>query len=341
MKSLYYIVAALIGIISCGTDDEIKSTSGVAVNTPFLNPDDVTKPSITSTLEKINVLLMLKDEDHIYANKPDEEESGINSDDGDNSKFTECLDKAFSELKINASGELLTIGAELNSGTCLKSALERSSESFLKVEKLDATMQFYLSFKCSGADLSSYHGKSFKDIEHLDIEENCASMETLSNSMVVMSSTMEFTIEGLSKKIESSSAMKSFSGSTDMNSCKVQVDNHSNKTSDNCTYIEVSTSSSSIDGVKQDDEINFLKLLPKNLSTLRDKTSQWHTSGTIDFEVNSWTGTLTFGDADLPPEYQLLDSSGESSTGTLNISSHIYKKSGLLRFLSRTGKARR
>ena len=166
-------------------------------------------------------------------------------------------------------------------------------------------------------------------------------METLSNSMVVMSTVMEFEFEGVSKKIESSSTLKSFSGSTDMSPCLVQIDNQLNKTSDNCTYIEVSTSSSSIDGVKQDDEINFLKLLPKNLTTLRDKTSQWHTSGTIDFEVNSWTGTLTFGGADLPPEYQLLDSSGESSTGALNISSHIYKKSSILRFLSRSGKARR
>ena len=341
MKNLYYIVAALIGIISCGTDDEIKSTSGVAVNAPFLKLADFTKPSNTSTLEKSSVLLTLKDDDHIYANKPDKEESGTNSDNDDNSKVTECLDQVFSELKINASGELLTIGAELNSETCLKSAFDQSSESILKIEKLDATVRFYLSFKCSGADLSLYHGKSFKDIEHLDVEENCTSMETLSNSMVVMSTVMEFEFEGVSKKIESSSTLKSFSGSTDMNPCLVQIDNQLNKTSDNCTYIEVSTSSSSIDGVKQDDEINFLKLLPKNLTTLRDKTSQWHTSGTIDFEVNSWTGTLTFGGADLPPEYQLLDSSGESSTGALNISSHIYKKSSILRFLSRSGKARR
>lgn len=341
MKPLYYIVAALIGIISCGTDDEIKSTSGVAVNAPFLNLDDFVNPSNTSTLEKSNVLLILKDEDHIYANKPDEEESGINSDADDNSKITECLDQAFSDLKINASGELLTIGAELNSGTCVKNAFEQSPESPLKVEKLDVTMRFYLSFKCSGVDMSSYHGKSFKDIEHLDVEENCTSMESLSNSTVVVSTAMEFAIEGVSKKIESSSTLKSFSGSTDMNPCQVQVDNQSNKTSNNCTYIEVSTINTSVDGVKQVDEINFLKLLPKNLITLRDKTSQWHTSGTIDFEVNSWTGTLTFGGADLPPEYQLLDSSGESSTGALNISSHIHKKSGLLRFLSRSGKARR
>jgi hypothetical protein len=292
----------------CGEDGEEEEASDVkTIDAAFLVSSDLVPGTSIETTSQSSMLEELGGISDLYANDPEEADTGAAEDEED-----DCVGDLMDQIKVKVSGDTMAVGAEIDLGSCMGEAAPEG------IELTKAIMKMYFEFTCAGADLSAYDGKSFGDLEDETAAPECTSSGTLMNIEANMAMKGTYTISGISVSVDSETRSVTFNGGAGMKSCTETLADSTWTIADDCIVVERSIPVRSVvNGEEQPGEERFTRLDFRGVTGPDDDTSPWYATGTVDLAYNNWSGQVTYSGATTAPTYT-LSNGFEQITGTVN-----------------------
>lgn len=321
MKRLGIGLIVLSSVTACGQKSEDNGNSGTTI-TPGsgkLPLDDLTKPTTLGTLTRADVISYMESSRSDFLATEFEAPDTTEETDSTEEDEVDCLGDAFSSIAVTADGDTLTVNVDMNMAACLQSTLGQGSDGVtMSISK--ALMSVYIENTCMGADLSSYDGKKMSEMED---PPECDNNLLLMNMKAEMAWTM--TADG--ETVDMSTTSVTATGTAANEPC-LTTKSGENYAQDGCveTFMSVNADSSSNE---------YSKYTHKSLKWVDSTQNTWYSSGSIEVELNDWTGSVTFRGADINPLYTMTYGT-ETISGTLTVpASGLYFKSALQRAMMR------
>jgi hypothetical protein len=244
-----------------------------------------------------------------------EEESEISDGEGE----VDCFGDGLTKVKVSAAGEKLSVDVNLDLTACLKKIWSQEQDG-VSAEISKAKMAIYIEQTCVGLDLSSYDGKS---MEEMETPPECGDSYTLMNMKSEMVGSM--TANGQTMQINSTTVNSVATGANEPCFTKKTGDSFEE---DGCVEIYKTVGGEG----SQDNE--YARYWHKTLTWTDSTKNTWYTSGSIDVDLNGWSGTVSFQGAETNPSYT-MNNGTETVNGTLALPSNGFLKGTFLRALQR------
>lgn len=308
-----YIICLLFGMMAC--DSEKKSSSAnLNLSGPFMGQSDLKPPEGEQVVvldESDFVLRLTKHYDHFRQEKYEDDTGPAESE------YEEMLDAI--PIKGTKSDEIL-IEAVLDLTGPLEDEFNKMpdfSRFKMAASVNKATVKVYTWIQCEGVDLSSLHGKKSHNVG-IDIDKMCASANSkkiLGNmsyyadfKMTISDGDFSFVREEI---VEDIFGLMDEKGGA----CSFVSDGDEYYLSNGCVEIEKTVNHKKLfDGQKEDDhgKINFFKKVFRSIKeNKKNDSDSWYHAGVFESQIENWTGTVTFTDANVAPTYSF-------SNGTIN-----------------------
>jgi hypothetical protein len=320
-----WILLAAIGLSACTNDDDAgdadagagngngNGNGGAGANPSgfFLTAADLT-PGTLYTMSAADLASELDDEGSFFDQRPESDDP--TEDD------SSCVEDALGALKVEASGDRMTISGSLDLSSCLDGLLGGADASGLD---LALTMKMYVEAQCEGADLSMYDGQSIIDIADSarDLDELCDGTFRMRNhlsSRTVLSGSATFSGQTITLDTDTTSAAAL--QTTDGGPCVRTVSGDETTFEDGCveTTHEVNTRDRSNGMASEKDGKDGISVLRYvGLRGTRAGEHPYFTGGAMEVTLQNWTGTMTYTDAETAPTWSMSDGT-ETQTGTFD-----------------------
>ena len=323
-----WILMAAVSLFAC-TNDEGDGTAdagagngngngngngggaGAAPSGFFLTAADLT-PGTVYALSADDLASELDAEGSFFDQRP---ESDDPSEDD-----SSCVEDALGGLKVEASGDRMTISGSLDLSSCLDGLLGGADASGLD---LALTMKMYVEAQCEGEDLSMYDGQSITDIADSarDLDELCDGTFRMRNhlwSHTVLSGSATFSGQTITLDTDTTSAAAL--QTTGDGPCVRTVSGDEVTYEDGCveTTHEVNTRDRS-NGMPSEkdgkDGISVLRYV--GLRGTQAGEHPYFTGGAMEVTLQNWTGTMTYTAAETAPTWSMSDGT-DTRTGTFD-----------------------
>lgn len=319
MKRLGIGLIVLSSLTACGEKEEEKSNSGTTI-TPGngkLPLSELARPTGLADLTRADVISYMESsrEDFLATEVEYPEDTETAEEEGE----VDCFGDAFSSLEVVADGDKISVDINLDMTGCLKTVWAQESEG-VSADISKAVMALYLEQTCVGADLSSYNGKK---LEELDAPPECENNYIQTSMKSEMVGTM--TANGQTVDINTTTFN---STATAANEPCLMTKSGDNYAEDGCVEIYKTV------GAEGSEDNEFVKYTHKTLKWVDSTKNTWYASGSIDVELNAWTGSVTFSGASTNPAYT-MNYGTETINGTLTVPSGLYFKNTFQRALMR------
>lgn len=326
MRTTWILVAAL-GLLACTNDDDGADAdagtgngsgngngnggAGASPSGFFLTAADLT-PGTLYALPADDLASELDGESSFFDQKPESDDPMDND--------SSCVEDTLGALKVEASGDRMTISGSLDLSTCLDGLLGGADASGLD---LALTMKMYVEAQCEGADLSMYDGQSITDIADSarDLDELCDGTFRMRNhlsSHTVLSGSATFSGQTITLDTDTTSAAAL--QTADGGPCVRTVSGDEVTYEDSCveTTHEVNTRDRSNGTPSEKDGKDGLSVLRYvGLRGTRAGEHPYFTGGAMEVTLQSWTGTMTYTDAETAPTWSMSDGT-DTRTGTFD-----------------------
>ncbi len=316
MTKIYLPLLALALNFSCSKEDSKTEAADTLVTPtePFISAADIAKPATVVPLAPTDVDFVLLTNSDLFEKK-DRTSFGLFEEANEIGSEGEKEEEAcIKQLSTSAKGKVVDgkfiYAAAFDFLPCVGKA-QVSSDGQNTDRITSSTVKIYAEFTCEGADLSSLDGKGMEEIGSMDsLCKGNMTMLTHFNTSIRANFTENgnvLTFEIVEFHAESG---------PDNTHCKLNYDATLKTTSSDCQTVNKSVSS--YNGAL---EANYLKTIPKDLKSNEASMSRWFSSGSIDLEINDWSGSMTFN-GENSPSYTLTKGA-ETKSGTLSFGANL------------------
>jgi hypothetical protein len=320
MNRVGIALIVLSGVVACEKKEE-ENTSGIEI-TPGdgkLPLSELAEPTGLADLTATDIqsFMQIARSDFLAteAEIPEEESEPI----GEGEEEVDCFGDGFSKVKVSAAGEKVSVDVNLDLTGCLKKLWSQEQDG-VSADISKAKLAIYIEQTCVGLDLSSYDGKS---LEEMETPPECGTTYMLMNMKSEMLGSMS--ANGQTTEINSVTVNSVASGANEP--CFTKKTGETLE-EDGCVEIYKSV------GGEGSVDNEYSRYWHKNLTWTDSEKNSWYTSGSIDVDLNGWSGSVSFQGATTNPSYTMNNGS-ETVNGTLSLPSNSFLKGTLLRALHR------
>ncbi len=187
-------------------------------------------------------------------------------------------------------------------------------DSSLEIDDCDTThnnQKIKLNFKgkllrhCKEDGFKSLVDKSEREVLAKDVFSYCKSSEVSD----LLNIKMDFEHYGVDSKTLTKSAMRIARMKKDGAPCTIKTTDKESSIEDGCMFYSKETKSYVVNSVK---DITFKGSYKDTKATFN---SEFFTDGSVEFTLNNWSGTVTFGSSD--PTYEAKTQNGETIKGKI------------------------
>jgi hypothetical protein len=304
-------------LVSCGKDEKKSEDPGLSVPDSIISEAAVTPV----TLKAFDAALI----------KSDMEGAGYTyqSKTKDDTSDPSCSEKLTNVKTIEALGSTVRAVYEVDTSACIKEDLEKS-EPFKGADFTGLTAssseRLIVYYKCEGANLSAYNGKTM-----LDIENGVPECDKASRSDFKLEIILEQKTSGIIKL--AGDTPTNYTYETDyktnvvfrgegLSVCSSTLSGAELTFSDSCREIQTSVITSKIGVVGSEEngedngKMDYTKMTYSGLKRLAESQDPWYSAGAMNVVRNDWTGTVKYSSPTAEPIFE-MKKGVETVTGTI------------------------
>ncbi len=315
-------VAALVAIVAVGTacsndESDDKADEIDPIPTDLVTLADLAQGTAPKELTRGEAVEQIKDQEEFFDQRPEEEEE----EESELEKRQQaCFDEVYSTAKVKSAKERASITVDWDLSKCW--GQEYVTDANLKAVSLVLKGSFQVS--CKGADLLALNGKSFLELAATNPNPFAAACRTAdtwdSISVTRLQSSSTITSEG--QDIERESLTVDANATADLKPCtrKKSATDGQWQLDAGCAYISKQrTIKSRTAGTADENEgkEDWTKIEFNNLVGKTTGASPWFESGSASFNINGWTGAVTYAGATTPPAFT-LEKDGQKTDHTFD-----------------------
>ncbi len=326
MKSLVQILLLAL-FISCGSDDKSEILD---IPADKVSASDMATPSDPGTADQGEMedfmsddMFMAKKSDTVSLKKIVSSASlAIGHDtavrhmmlleDGDES-FEKCF--SIDEIKLEASGDTIILKKAVDAASCLKPILSEQAGSQASINIPMASFGINMKIQCPGADLSSYNGKKFSEMDASSDEVSSVCDDGGAKFFVNLIGRIKYNMTLNENELEADANIKFIIASKEGDSCTLTAVTGGMK-SDNCVHISGSVVNIVSNG-ESEVEREFQKIVFNDVVEPSDESALYYTSGTQTVTFRNWQGTVTHSGTGFTYDFSNGTANVEGTKGTV------------------------